>query len=261
MRRPKEHRGWDCSQKEAGPDDRLKPVWLLASGLKTPDALSQGHTPASVLSCIPEPCVSVGCCTRCWTTAPSAARRGPKVRGQCKVWVALPRAGARTRRHTCVLKASAQPPGVPRDSALLSAASRVSLCFEGGLCVELQGSRRPKGVRACLPGTSQEGAQLPSLTASADSGHKYVEGLASRVAFRRGLVLQKTRERFQVLSGGSPVLSALSSCPRACACSHSAVENPTFRFWTFEDGGQRTVESQARQGPSRAVTQGRLCDH
>lgn len=129
--------------------------------------------------------------------------------------------------------------------------------------MELQGSRRPKGVRACLPGTSQEGAQLPSPRhpASADSGHKYVEGLSSRVAFRRGLVLQKTRERFQVLSGGSPVLSALSSCPRACACSSSAAENPTFRFWTFEDGGERAVESQARQGPSRAVAQGRLCDH
>lgn len=55
-------------------------------------------------------------------------------------------------------------PGVARDSALISAACRVSSCFEGGPCVEwsCRNPRDPKGfVRACLPGTSQEGAQLP----------------------------------------------------------------------------------------------------
>lgn len=225
-----EHRGWECSQKEAGPDDRLKPVWLLASGLKTPDAQdSLGHTLASVLSCIAEPCVSVGCCIRCWTTAPSAARQGPKVRwtvqGVGRPTQGRDRAHARTRACSRPLHSPQGWPGTPRSSRLHPGchhASKEAHAWSCGTPATKRGS--------CVPAWNVPGGSAASQSSASHSGHKNVEGIAPRVAFRRGLVLQKTRERFQVLSGGSPVLSALSSCPRACACSHSAAENPTFRF-------------------------------
>lgn len=123
-----------------------------------------------------------------------------------------PGPGPRTRTHTCVLKAFARPPGVARDSALLSAASRVSSRFEGGPCVELQGPRRPKGVRGCLPAWNVPGGSAASQSSASHSGHKKCGGHRLQGGIPRGLVLQKTREHFQVLSGGFPVLSALSSC-------------------------------------------------
>lgn len=73
LRRPMEHRGWDCSQKEAGPDDRLKPVWLLASGLKTPDALDSSprvtHQRLSFPASLSHVCL--------WDVAPGAGPRPP----------------------------------------------------------------------------------------------------------------------------------------------------------------------------------------
>lgn len=143
-----------------------------------------GHALASVLSCIPEPCVSVGCCTRCWTTAPSAARRGPKVRGQCKVWVALPRAGsahARTRACSRPLHGPQGWPGTPRSSRLHPGCHHASKEAHAWSCRD---PGDPKGfVGACLPGTSQEAAQLPSPPPPI-LATKNVEGIASRVAFR-----------------------------------------------------------------------------
>lgn len=169
------------------------------------------------------------------------------------------RAHARTRACSRPLHSPQGRPGTPRSSWLHPGCHHASKEAHAWSC-GTPGTQRG----SCVPAWNVPEGSSASQSSASHSGHKNVEGIASRVAFHRGLVLQKTRERFQVLSGGSPVLSALSSCPRACACSYSAVENPTFRFWTFEDGGEMTEVSRAchpRQGPSRVVTQGEPCDH
>lgn len=217
--------------------------------------------------------MSVGCCTRCWTTAPSTARRGPKVRGQCKVWVALPRAGtAHTHAHV-----RAQ-----------------------GLCTDPRGDQRLRAPLGCIPGV----ITLRRRPMRGAAGTPPMRGAAGTPETQRGSCVPACLERprrqrsFPVLrlpfwpqkmwrasppgwhsagpgaaenQGAFPGSVWRISCPqcpvilpRACACSYCAVENPTFRFWTFEDGGERTEVSRAchpRQGPSRAVAQGESCDH
>lgn len=153
------------------------------------------------------------------------------------MWAALPRARTAHSTHTCVLKAFARPPGwpgTPRSSRLHAGchhASKEAHAWSGA--AGTPETQRGSCVRACLERPRRERSfpvlRLPFWPQKC-GGHRLQGG--------RGLVLQKTRERFQVLSGGSPVLSAPSSCPRACACSHCAAQNPTFRFWTSEDGGK-----------------------